>query len=101
MFFSTVSRLQYLSMISAGRVYQGNDMPLHVPLLCNQKHCPKEVLFPPTHDSTIPTLPDIINEETVLLCTFNANKKLEPISFRGSFPPHLHLIIRSLALIGQ
>jgi predicted O-linked N-acetylglucosamine transferase (SPINDLY family) len=70
-----------LIYLNQGRVYQGNDMPLHVPLLCNQRSCPKEILF--THPNGTVSLPGVIKESTVLLCTFNANKKLEPISFRG------------------
>jgi hypothetical protein len=77
-----------LIYLSHGRVYQGNDMPMHVPLLCNQQWCPHEILFT-SRNGTISS-PEIINDDTVLLCTFNANKKLEPISFQGlclSLPP--------------
>lgn len=70
-----------LIYLNHGRIYQGNDMPMHVPLLCNQQKCSSEVLF--TDKNGTISSPEIITEETVLLCTFNANKKLEPISFRG------------------
>jgi predicted O-linked N-acetylglucosamine transferase (SPINDLY family) len=71
-----------LIYLNDDRVYQGNDMPMHVPLLCNQQRCPSEILF--TDKNGTVSSPAIINNDTVLLCTFNANKKLEPISFRGS-----------------
>lgn len=63
------------------RVYQGNDLPFHVPLFCNGHKCNSKVLF--SHPKKSLSIPEIIDDNTVLLCSFNANKKLEPISFQG------------------
>lgn len=81
------------------RVYQANDMPLHIPLLCNQNSCSKDILFTRINKNTtivneniIPTITTTIDEDlklkyvkkdAIYLCSFNANKKLEPISFGG------------------
>ena len=75
------------------RVYQANDMPLHIPLLCNQMNCSSDILFTPistnpninirADPTTIFLKPSHINHNNIFLCTFNANKKLEPISFGG------------------
>lgn len=73
----------------AQRVYQANDMPLHIPLLCNQNNCSKNTLF--SHTPTDYQKPSNINKDTIFLCSFNANKKLEPISF-GAWMNILHRV---------
>lgn len=86
------------------RVYQGNDMPLHVPLscgncgsevvsgevaaLCDRKTCRQRLLAAELNDSKWSgkgVLTRIGPQESkyTILCSFNANKKLEPISFQG------------------
>ncbi len=76
--------------------YQANDMPLEVqPCLCSAAGspdpacCKDELLMPPPSeadgfDSFGSAMPGLRrNRNATWLCSFNSNKKFEPISFSG------------------
>lgn len=81
------------------RVYQGNDMPLHVPTTCKScvihlrenDSCPDELcrialLRDESRSDGMKSVDRIYYQngaQYLTLCSFNANKKLDPLSFQG------------------